>query len=71
MLSLRRLRLSSTLRLVTIMGDSTHEMVLVYDAKRQVWQNAFSEGRITRLYYLPHVGEHPEVLRIWIAGCDR
>ena len=40
------------------MGDSKHEMVLVYDSKRQSRQTAFSEGRITRLYYLPYEGEH-------------
>jgi hypothetical protein len=40
------------------MGDSTKEMVLVYDAKRQAWQTAFSEGCITRLYWLPYEGEH-------------
>ena len=40
------------------MADSSHEMVLVYDAKRQAWQTAFSEGRITRLFYLPYEGEH-------------
>jgi hypothetical protein len=33
-------------------------MVLVYDAKRQAWQTSFSEGRITRLYFLPYEGEH-------------
>jgi hypothetical protein len=44
--------------MVTVMGDSTHEMVLVYDAKRRASQNVFSEGRITRLFYLPYEGEH-------------
>jgi hypothetical protein len=40
------------------MKDSTHGMVLVYDTKRQARQTALSEGRITRLYYLPYEGEH-------------
>jgi hypothetical protein len=40
------------------MEESAHEMVLVYDAKRQAWQTSFSEGRIIRLYYLPYEGEH-------------
>jgi hypothetical protein len=40
------------------MGDSPHDMVLVYDAKRQAPETAFSEGTITRLYYLPYEGEH-------------
>jgi hypothetical protein len=40
------------------MGDLTHDMVLVYDAKRKAWQTALSEGCITRLYYLPYEGEH-------------
>jgi hypothetical protein len=80
-------------------------MLLVYDAKRSTGQTTFSEGCITRLYYLPYEGEHmfeidegerrsswlrlgddswfvvgwrarvehtqgehPEPLRIWIAG---
>jgi hypothetical protein len=87
------------------MEDSAHDMVLVYDARRPAAQSAFSEGGITRLYYLPYEGEHmfeidegeqrsswprpsdsswfavgwrariehtqgehPEVLRIWIAA---
>jgi hypothetical protein len=33
-------------------------MVLVYDAKREARDTAFSEGHITRLYYLPYEGEH-------------
>ncbi len=40
------------------MEDSADEMVLVFDAKRQAWQTGFSEGRITRLYFLPYEGEH-------------
>lgn len=40
------------------MGDLRPDRVLVYDAKRSAWQAAFSEGRITRLYYLPYEGEH-------------
>ena len=40
------------------MGDSADEMVLVYDTKRQAWQTALSEGRITRLYFLPYEGDH-------------
>jgi hypothetical protein len=40
------------------MGDSTHDMVLVYDARREEQHTAFSEGRITRLYFLPYEGDH-------------
>jgi len=40
------------------MEDSTREMVLVYDAKRETPQTALSEGNISRLYYLPYEGEH-------------
>ena len=87
------------------MGEPADNMVLVYDAKRQASHTAFSEGRISRLYFLPYEGEHmfdieegdrrsswprasdsewfvvgwrarvehtqgehPQVLRIWIAG---
>jgi len=42
---------------MTRMGDSAHDMVLVYDSKRKK-QGAFSEGHITRLYFLPYEGEH-------------
>ena len=40
------------------MGDSTHDMVLVYDARREEQHTAFSEGRITRLFFLPYEGDH-------------
>lgn len=40
------------------MDSSTHDMVLAYDAKRQTHERSFSDGRITRLYYLPYEGEH-------------
>jgi hypothetical protein len=40
------------------MGDSTHDMVLVYDGRREESHTAFSEGRITRLYFLPYEGDH-------------
>jgi hypothetical protein len=50
--------LSSVVKPVPMpMGDPTHQMVLVYDAKRQLLE-AFSEGRITRLYNLPYEGDH-------------
>lgn len=42
----------------TRMGDSTHDLVLVYDAKRKAQQTALSDGRISRLYYIPYEGEH-------------
>ena len=38
--------------------DSTHDMVLVYDSRRKEQHTAFSEGRITRLYFLPYEGDH-------------
>lgn len=40
------------------MGDSPHGMVLVYDGRREEKDTAFSEGRITRLYFLPYEGEY-------------
>ncbi len=40
------------------MGDSTHEMVLAYDSQRHEGVTSFSEGRITRLYFLPYEGDH-------------
>jgi hypothetical protein len=40
------------------MPDSTHEMVLAYDSRRHESGTAFSEGRITRLYFLPYEGDH-------------
>jgi hypothetical protein len=33
-------------------------MVLVYNAKHEVGQTSFSEGCISRLYYLPYEGDH-------------
>jgi hypothetical protein len=40
------------------MADSPHEMVLAYDSRRGVHTHEFSEGRITRLYFLPYEGNH-------------
>jgi hypothetical protein len=40
------------------MGDKSHDMVLVYDSRRKERDSAFSEGRITRLYFLPYEGDH-------------
>ena len=34
------------------------DMIPVYDTRSQRPQIAFSEGRITRLFYLPYEGEH-------------
>jgi hypothetical protein len=42
----------------TLMRDSTTDMVLVYDSKRNEKRVSFSEGRITRLYFLPYEGDH-------------
>ena len=39
-------------------NDSTPDMVLVYEAKRSARQTYISEGRITRLFYVPYEGEH-------------
>jgi hypothetical protein len=40
------------------MGDTSHDMVLIYDSRRHGQHTAFSEGRITRLYFLPYEGDH-------------
>ncbi len=40
------------------MGDTSHEMVLVYDSRRKEQHAVFSEGRITRLFFLPYEGDH-------------